>query len=173
LVGINSLFTIVLAFFAFITLVRLRSAVGWPERVVLLLCGTAGVLLLTDAGNVPRLSFFSANAQGLPGNPLSALNLDQVVALCVLIVALLSLFWLLRANISSDRFPLGFIFGTAAFFALLNVFFPLPLFLLIALFLLLLGMPVAARIERVRRGDATAQVGSPMQPRIPVRQRVF
>lgn len=158
LLGVKLIFTIVLAFFGFITLVRLRTGLGWPERVVLLLCGTAGILLLTDPGNVQQLGIFSASTQALPGNPFSALNLDQVVALCILIVALFSLFWLLRTTIRSDRAPLGIIFGCAAFFALLNVLFPLPFFLLTALFLLLLGTPIAARIEQVRRGDMTLPI---------------
>ncbi|HZO72912.1 MAG TPA: serine/threonine-protein kinase [Ktedonobacteraceae bacterium] len=156
--SVGLIFTIVLALFGFIALVRLRAAVGWPERVLLLLCGAVGVSLLTDPNNVQHLGIFSANTQAVAGNPFSALNLDQVVAFCILIVALLSLFWLLRTNIRSDRVPLGIIFGSAAFFALLNTLSPLPFFLLTALFLLLLGMPIAARIEQVRRGDATVPI---------------
>ncbi len=171
--SVRLIFTVMLALFGLIALIRLRAAVGWPERVTLLLCGIAGVLLLTDANNVQRLGILSANTQALPGNPFSALNLDQVIALCILIVALFSLFWLLRTTIRSDRVPLGIIFGSAAFFALLNALFPLPFFLLTALFLLLLGTPIAAHIEQVRRGDATAQVGGAMQQTVPVGQRVL
>lgn len=172
LLEVKLVFTIILTLFAFITLVRLRSAVGWPERVVLLLCGMAGVLLLTDPGNVQYLGIFSANQQPLPGNSFSALRLDQVVAICILMVALFSLFWLLRTNIRSDRAQLGFVFGCAIFFALLNALLPLPLFLLPTLFLLLLGTLIAARIERVRRGDATIQIGPTVQQTIPVGERV-
>lgn len=161
LIGMSQIFIGVLAFFALIALIRLRASFGWPERVLLLLCGVVGVLLLTDSGNVRNLGIFSANTQLLSGNAFSSLNLDQVVALCILIAALFSLFWLLRTDIRTDRVPLGIVFGIAAFFALLDAFNPLPLFLFIALFLLLLGIPMASRIEQVRRGNATSQIEPP------------
>ena len=149
----NRLLMILLGFFGFIALLRLKYAFGWVERIAVLLGGVACMLILADGGSLQKMPLLSSDMQQVTGDVFSILTTDHVVAACVCISALISLFWLTRGKSTSDRVVPGIVFGAAVLFALIQYNHFQPLFLLIALILLMQGILIAAQIERVRQGN--------------------
>jgi serine/threonine protein kinase len=146
---------ILIGLFGLIALFRLKRAFGWVERTLMLLCGVGAMLMLTDTVDVQQLPLLSANVQQAAGNFFSSLSADQIVALSVLIAALLSFTWLLSTNIVSDRVALAIIFGFGLLFALIDAVSAHQMLLIIALVVMIQGVLIAAKVERVRRGNAT------------------
>ncbi len=146
---------ILIAFFGLIALFRLTLAFGWAERMLLLLCGIGAMLMLTDTLDVQQLPLLSANVQQAAGNFFSSLNTDQVVSLSLLIAALLSFAWLLSTNIVFDRVALGFVFGLVALLALTSAVSAYHAPLILVFIVMIQGVLIAAKVERVRRGNAT------------------
>jgi tRNA A-37 threonylcarbamoyl transferase component Bud32 len=144
---------ILIALFGLIALFRLTRAFGWAERVLLLLCGVGAMLMLTDALDTQQLPLLSANMQQAAGNFFLSLNADQVVALSLLIAALLSFAWLLSTTIVSDRMALGMVFGLVALLALIAAAPAQQAPVILAFIVMIQGVLVAAKVERVRRGN--------------------
>lgn len=145
---------ILIALFGAIALFRLTRAFGRVERILLLLCGVGAMLMLTDTRDVQQLPLLSANMQQAAGNFFSSLNTDQVVAFSLLVAALLSFAWLLSTTIVSDRLALGMVFGLVALLALLATMPAQPGPILLAFIVMIQGVLIAAKVERVRRGNA-------------------
>ncbi len=145
---------ILIAIFGLIALFRLTRAFGWAERVLLLLSGAGAMLMLTDTLDVQQLPLFSAHVQQATGSFLSSLNADQVVALSLLIAALLSFAWLLSTTIVSDRVAPGIIFGLVALLALLAAVSAQQTPVILAFIVMIQGVLIAAKVERVRHGNA-------------------
>ncbi|HLX56150.1 MAG TPA: hypothetical protein VKR83_03925, partial [Ktedonobacteraceae bacterium] len=147
------LFLLILLF-GVIALFRFRRDVGRAERLLLLLCGVGAMFLLTDTPDVQHLPLLSANVQQAAGSFVASTNVVQVVALSLLIAALLSFAWLLSTAIVSDRLALGLIFGLVALLALLAAFSAQQWPAILAFIAMIQGVVIAAKVERVRRGNA-------------------
>src|SRR6266496_1876528 len=120
------------------------------ERVLLILSGGACLLILVSTGRRAVLPLVASYQQQIvTHNPL-AFTTGRIVTTCILVAALVSLSWLPRSRNRTDRTLTGTIFGVAAFFALIDDFFLLPVLLFISLILLLVGTLIAARIEHVQ-----------------------
>jgi len=120
------------------------------ERVLLILSGGACLLILVSTGRRAVLPLVASYLQQIvTHNPL-AFTTGRIVTTCILVAALVSLSWLPRSRNRTDRTLTGTIFGVAAFFALIDDFFLLPVLLFISLILLLVGTLIAARIEHVQ-----------------------
>jgi len=145
---------ILIAIFGLIALFRLTRAFGRAERVLLLLSGAGAMLMLTDTLDVQQLPLFSAHVQQATGSFLSSLNTDQVVALSLLIAALLSFAWLLSTTIVSDRVAPGIIFGLVALLALLAAVSAQQTPVILAFIVMIQGVLIAVKVERVRHGNA-------------------
>jgi tRNA A-37 threonylcarbamoyl transferase component Bud32 len=141
------------AFFTLILLFRPNSAFGRLERITLLLSSVGAMLLLTDAGDVQALPFFSLDMQQIAGKLATSLSVDRVVAGCILLAALLSFFWLTRTHLLGDRLVLLFIFGVAFTLALADAISTRQLLLVPALLAIMQGVLIASKIEKVRRGN--------------------
>ncbi|HET9999306.1 MAG TPA: hypothetical protein VFQ36_00345, partial [Ktedonobacteraceae bacterium] len=146
---------LLIALFSLIALFRLTRAFGWAERTLMLLCGIGVMLMLTDTLDMQQLPLLSASAQYITGNLFSSLNTGQVVALSMLIVSLLSFGWLLSTDIIAERVVLGIISGFVLLFALLDAVSARPMLIVIAFIIMIQGVVIAAKIERVRRGNAS------------------
>ena len=146
---------LLISLFTLIALFRLRRDVGRPERLLLLLCGVGAMLMLTDTQDVQHLPLLSANVQQAAGGLFSSINADQVVAVSLLIAALLSFAWMLSTNIVSDRVALGIIFGLVALLVLVAVVSGQPGPAIPAFIVMIQGVLIAAKVERVRRGNAS------------------
>lgn len=144
---------ILIALFSLIALLRLKRGFGWMERALMLLCGVGAMLMLTDTLDVQQLPLLSANVQQAAGNFFSSLNAEQVVALAVLGAALLSFAWLLSTRILSDRLALALTFGLVALCALIDALAAHHFLLIIALVVMIQAVLIAAKVERVRRGN--------------------
>jgi hypothetical protein len=144
---------ILIALFGLIAFFRLTRAFGRAERVLLLLCGAGTMLMLTDTLDVQQLPLFSANMHQAAGNFFSSLNADQVVALSLLIAALLSFAWLLSTTLVSDRLALGLVFGLVALLALIAAVPAQQAPVILAFIVMMQGVLIAAKVERVRRGN--------------------
>lgn len=146
---------VLIAIFALIALIRLRRDFGRPERLLLILCGVGAMLMLTDTRDVQQLPMLSASMQQATGSIFSSLNANQLVALSLLLAALLSFAWLLSTTIASDRLALGCIFSLVALLALVTALSRQQGPVILALIVLIQGVLIAAKIERVRRGNAS------------------
>lgn len=145
---------ILIAFFGLIALFRLARPFGRVERILLLLCGIEAMLMLTDTLDVQQLPLLSANVQQAAGNFFASVNTDQVVALSLLTAALLSFAWLLSTDIVSDRVALGIVFGLGTLLALIAAIPAQQAPVIFAFIVMIQGVLIAAKVERVRRGNA-------------------
>jgi len=152
----NLVLMIALGLFGVIALLRLKSAFGWAERVAMLLSGVVCMLILTGEGRLPKGPLLSSGMQQITDNVFFSLTTNHVIAVCVCLAALISLFWLTRGKSISDRLVPGIVFAIAAIDSLIQYIHTQPVFLLIALILLMQGMLIGSRIERVRQGNIGA-----------------
>ncbi len=148
---LDGLFALVLLIYI-IALARQRRdrSFAHTERMLMLLSGVACLLILASSGPQAFLPLVSTNVQQIGGGIQPAFTAERIVALSILLAALISLLWLIRSRSMIERILLLVLFGIAALCALVYYFFALPVLLLIALFLLMPGTLVAARIEYVR-----------------------
>jgi hypothetical protein len=117
------------------------------ERALLILSGGACLLILISTGRRAVLPSAASSLQQIVTHNLQAFTAGRIVTTCILTAALISLCWLPRSRNRTERALTGTIFGVAAFFALIDDFFLLPVLLLIALILLVVGTLIVARIE--------------------------
>ncbi|HEV2579967.1 MAG TPA: protein kinase, partial [Ktedonobacteraceae bacterium] len=144
---------VLFAFFTLVFLFRPNRAFGRVERITLLLSGIGALLLLTDTGDIQLLPFFSLDMQQIAGSVAASLSIDRVVTACILLAALLSFFWLTRTRLLGDRLVLLFISGASFILALVGAVSPHPLLMILALLAMTQGVLIAAKIEKVRRGN--------------------
>ena len=118
------------------------------SRFVVVLGASICLLLSWTDNSVQRLPALASGVQ-LTGNILHLQPglLNALPGLGLLVVGLLSLFWLKRPFPAEDRNMLLVMFGLLLLCALLQIFG--QVFLILALFLLLMGILVATQIERV------------------------
>lgn len=140
-----------IAILLFIVFFLLKRPFGWMQRMLVLFCCVATIVILTDTHDVQALPLFSANVQQVTGT-FSSLSINHLVAVCLLLSSLLSLLWLLRARLVSDRIVLGSIFLLAALFASLHILTSHHVLFMIALLLEIQGLLIAFKIDRVRNG---------------------
>ena len=146
---------VVIAVFTLIALIRLRRDFGRPERLLLILCGVGATLMLTDTQDVQHLPLLSVSMQQATGSFFSSLNANQLVAFSLLLAALLSFAWLLSTSIASDRLVLGCTFGLVALLALVAALSGQQGPVILAFIVMIQGVLIAAKVERVRRGNAS------------------
>jgi hypothetical protein len=158
----NSIFTLdqilliglaLFALVAFILLFLPKARFGRWERITLLLCGAGVMLLLTDFGDVQRLSLFSTDMQQVAGSIATSASIDRIVAVCLLLSALLSFYWLSRTRFFTDRLALCCIFGVPALLMLIDLISTQHILLILALLAITQGVLIAAKIEKVRQGN--------------------
>jgi serine/threonine protein kinase len=143
-----------IALFLFVALALWKRPFGWFERALLLFCCIATIVMLSDTRDVQALPLLSASLQSTQSasGALSSVSINRLVALCLLLSSLLSLLWVARTKITSDRVVLCGIFLIAALFAGLHTLSPHHILFLIALLLEIQGLLIAFKIERVRNG---------------------
>ena len=71
----------------------------------------------------------------------------------MLIAALLSFAWLLSTTLVSDRLSLGLIFGLVALLSLIAAVPAQQAPVILAFIVMIQGVLIAAKVERVRRGN--------------------
>jgi hypothetical protein len=148
---LDGLFALALLFYI-IALARQRwdRSFAHNERVLVLLSGIVCLLILASAGPQTVLSLVSSSVQQIGVAIQPAFTAEGIVALCILLASLISLLWLMRSGNMLERILLLVLFGIAALCALVYYFVVSPVFLIIALFLLMPGTLIAAREEYVQ-----------------------
>lgn len=144
---LDVLFTLVLLIYI-VGLVRQRwnRSFAHTERLLIFLSGGICWLVLVGGGPHALLPLVATNVQQIGSSIQSAFTAESVTALCMLLAALTSLFWLLRINSMTERILLSTLFVIAALCALLAYLTGLSLLLLIALPILLAGTLIATRV---------------------------
>jgi hypothetical protein len=130
-----------------------RAGLEWLDQMALLtLAVVSGWLQNFQQG----LFFPAQNSEGLYLTTLGqllGLSIERIAMTSLLAAVLISFFWLTRSTVSVDRIVLGLTFGVATLFILMQYMHIQHMLLLVALILLLQGVIVATRIERVHHSN--------------------